>query len=117
MTDNSAPKKLDLKKFTFLRKPGRPKKVERKKHNWTDLSIEVRWLEYDKEGDPVEKYIIWHEDNIFMNFTVEGKKEFIQKVFYILGEQLDTDPSLAVELQERLEELYDIGLKHREDKK
>lgn len=102
------PEIVDLKQFRFFRRPGRPKKKSKAKY-WTDLLVEVTWTEYDIDGNPIPKIIRYSEDDMWHTLQLEGKKVFTEKVFYILGDLLGTDPYFARELQERLEELYNIS--------
>lgn len=100
-------KVIDLKGFKFLKSKG-SKRVKKKAKDWTDLQVVVTWYEYTVDGEPVQKALVYDEDDVYHSLTTEGRKSFTEKVFYVLGDQMGIDPYFSRELEERLRELYDL---------
>lgn len=99
--DPYKPNIVDLKQFKFRKRRGRPKKFP------DELKITIEWYEYDYQGDAVVRSLAYEAENPWHDLKYDGKKQFIEKCFHVIGHMYDTDPSLARELEERLGELYD----------
>lgn len=103
--DNEEDRVIDLASFKFkkLRKEKRDKYPDY-------LTFIIQWIEYDKAGNAFNKEIIYAPgDSEYTELSGMGKKVFIERCFRAIGEIVDTDPYFAVELEDRLKELYDLG--------
>lgn len=107
MMNMSKDKKIvNLKEFTFGKRGKRGKPKVNK--NWFNLQVVVSWHEYhEASGEIEDKYLVYDEDDIYHSLTTKGRKEFTEKVFYVLGDQMGIDPYFSQELEDRLKELYD----------